>query len=445
MAVADLKTKAKESFKRKRYELAIEAYQEYLKFETDDEEAMTGFLEAAEKLRETRGKSLFGGMLSKVSIGGKDPKKRMAACLRALAKKPDDKGVLMTLGAAAMEANAFGSGVVAYKKAAEADPDDNEPWKRLGEALGKQGKIKEALAALTNAVSINRRDQEAQKLRKNLAAEGALKISGFETAGSSRDLIKDKKVVEELEAEARIQLTPEHAANELDKIREQADAEPDNPRIKVRMADLLLQQGDEAGAIEQLKAGLAIDPANYELSVRVGDMELGKYKTAYRTAKDALQAAPDDAAAKSAHDEAYQALIQASLKEYGRRVQEHPLDLPERFRLGQWLLQSGKVDEALAEFQQTVRDPSRKVDSLLLQAKCFEKKNITKLAVKKLEEAVTEFPTLASAKAKTIYYTYGDLLERSGDTDKARDIFERIVEEDAAYKDVLDRLSKLSS
>jgi tetratricopeptide (TPR) repeat protein len=126
-------------------------------------------------------------------------------------------------------------------------------------------------------------------------------------------------------------------------------------------------------------------------------------------------------------------------------VKEHPLDLGERFRLGRWLLSSGRIDEALAEFQQTVRDPHRKVDSLMLQARCFEKKNITNLAVKKLEEAIQEFPTLASPKAKGIYYDYGDLLARTGKNEEARAIFEKIVEEDAAYKDVLERLSALSA
>ena len=37
-----------------------------------------------------------------------------------------------------------------------------------------------------------------------------------------------------------------------------------------------------------------------------------------------------------------------------------------------------------------------------------------------------------------------DLLERKGDTEKAREIFELIVEAEANYKDALDRLSKLS-
>jgi tetratricopeptide (TPR) repeat protein len=123
-------------------------------------------------------------------------------------------------------------------------------------------------------------------------------------------------------------------------------------------------------------------------------------------------------------------------------VREHPLDLGERFRLGRWLLQAGRVDEALAEFQQTVRDPNRKVDSLVQQAQCFEQKGILSLASKKLEEALTEFPTLSSPKAKEVHYRYGILLERSGDAAGAAKIWERIVEEDAAYRDVLDRLSK---
>ena len=445
MAISDLKNKAREAFRRKRYEMAVEAYQEYLKFEADDEEAVEGFLQAALKLRETRGKSLFGGMLAKASVGGKDPKKRIAGALRGLAKAPDNKGLLMALGDAAMESGASQAGVVAYKHAAEADPEDNLAWKRLGQALGKEGRIKEALSALGEAVRISPRDQEALKLRKNLAAEGALKISGFETAKSSRDLIKDKNVATDLEMESRLQLTPEHAASEIEKIQAQIAENENDARLRMRLADLLLQKNEEEAAIESLEAALALEPSNYDLSVRIGDLKLAGRTRAYKAARDAMQGSPDDAALKSAHDEAYAGLIEASLTEYGRRVKEHPLDLAERFRLGNWLFRSGKVDEALAEFQQTVRDPHRKVDSLVLQAKCFEQKNITNLASRKLAEAVEEFPTLTSPKAKSVFYDYADLLARTGETEKARAIFERIVEEDAAYKDVLTRLSELST
>ncbi len=444
MAVSDLKTKARDMFRRKQYEMAVSAYTEYLRFEPDDAEAATGFFQAAKKAREAKGKGMFGGMLSKMSIGGKDPTKRMAACWRALGKNPENKGVLMLLGDAASQAGAFNAASVAYKQAAEADETDAEPWKRLGEALGRRGDIKEALDALRRACEINPRDQEANKLRKNLAAEGALKLSGYETAKSSRDLIKDKDVAHELESESRMQLTAEHAASELEKMQAEVAEDPNNSRLLVRLADLEEQAGDPAASMATLKRALAADTENYELSVRIGNRELEVIKVAYRDATAAYKAAPDDAGAKSAVDAAKTALIEGHLTEHERRVKEHPLDLAARFSLGRWQLEAGRVDEALAEFQQTVRDPNRKVDSLRLQARCFEKKNLIGLAAKKLEEAVQSFPALASPKAKEVFYEYADMLERKGDVDQAKAYFEQIVEADASYRDALDRLSKLS-
>lgn len=441
MGVADLKTKGREAFKRKRYELAIAAYLEYLQFEPNDGEAVEGFFQAAAKANESKGKSLFGGL---ARVGGKDPKKRMASCFRALAKNPKNKSVLMSLGEAALLANAPAAGAAAYKRAADLDPDDSTPWKRLGEALGRNGNIQEALDALRRAVEIDPRDQEAQKLRKNLAAEGALKISGYETAKSSRELIRDKQAAEELEQEVRMQLTPEHAASEIERMKTELEAEPTS-RGYVRLADLQLSRQDEAGAKASFQKAIELEPDNYDLTVRLGDLELRAREAAFKSAKQALAANPDDASVKARHDEAMKALVEGSLEEYGRRVREHPLDLGERFRYGRWLLQAGQVDEALAEFQQTVRDPNRKTESLRFQARCFAKKNLIGLALKKMEEAVQDFPTLASPKAKDVYYEYADMLERKEEREKARDVFERIVESDASYRDALKRLETLSA
>ena len=53
--------------------------------------------------------------------------------------------------------------------------------------------------------------------------------------------------------------------------------------------------------------------------------------------------------------------------------------------------------------------------------------------------------TMNSEKAKDIFYDYADLLERSGDGAKAREVFEQIVEEDASFRDALTRLSALAA
>ena len=193
MAVSDLKTKARDAFRRRQYDLAVEMYLEALRFDPNDPETLDGFFTAAIKAREMKGKAIFGGMFSKVSIGkSRDPQKRMQACFRGLAKNPEDKGLLLTLGQAAGDADAGETAVAAYKRATEIDADDAEAWKRLGQFHGRRGRIKEALAALDEAVRLSPRDQESVKLRKNLAAEGALQTGRYDKAGSSRELMKDQ-------------------------------------------------------------------------------------------------------------------------------------------------------------------------------------------------------------------------------------------------------------
>lgn len=444
MAFDDLKNKAKEAFRRKNYELAVQIYLEAFQFGANDGEAVEGFFAAAKKLNEGKGKGLFGGMFSGMSVpGGRDPMKRMAGAFRALAKNPEHKGTLMTLGDAAVEAGQLEAAIGGYKRAAEQDEGDPDPWKRLGQALAKRGRIQEALQALDAAVKAAPRDQEAIKLRKDVAAEGALKIGGYETARSSRELIKDKDVAQKLETEQRLQLTPEHAASEIEKVMAQCQSEPTSSRLRVRLGELHLQRGEEAKALEAFEEAVRLDPRNFDLGVRVGDLRLRGLEDTLRKAREAMEKAPGDAAAKQQAVAAEKVLIDARLVEFTRRVKEHPLDLAERFKLGRTLLAAGRIEEATAEFQQTVRDPNRKVDSLLLLARCFEANNLHGLALKKVEEAVADFPTLTSPKARDVHYAHADLLARMGKNPEARAIFERLYEEDITYRDVAQRLKSL--
>ena len=446
MGVPELKKKAQDAFRRKQYDLAVEVYLEALRYGANDRELVEGFFQAARKARETKGKALFGGKFSRMGLkGSRDPEKRMAACFRGLAKNPEDKQLLIALGEAAGERGAEETAVAAYRSATEVDPDDAASWKYLGEFLGRCGRVKEALDALGRSVQLNPKDQEAAKLRKNLAAEGALQAGRYHEAGSSRELMKDQDEARRLEKSGRIQLTPEHAAHEVDELRAKLAETPDNARMHVRLAELLLQTGDEDGAREALQAAVRLDPQNFDLSVRLGDMKLRRYQAKARDAKAAHEADPTDPALETARKEAMREFLDAQRVEYSRRVQEHPMDLSERFRLGRTLLALGDFDGAAAEFQQVVRDPRRKTESLMLLAKCFEGKNLTSLAIKKLEEAMGDFPSPTSPQAKDVHYAYADLLDRSGEKEKARQTFEGIFEIDITFRDVSKRLEALTA
>jgi tetratricopeptide (TPR) repeat protein len=449
MSVADLKAKAREAFKRKNYDHAVDVYLEAIQFSPDDIELYEGLQQAAEKRKEGKGKSMFGGGLGGLAIEAvRDPGKRIIACARYLAKNPGDKGVAMKLGDAAVDAGHVDAAIYAYRTAAKADPDDNVAWKKLGHLLYRRGRIQESLDAFGEAVRLDPKDQEALKMRKNLAAEGALKTSGFETAKSSRELLRDKEMASQLERERRIQLSAQDAQDEAGRLRAELAKAPPGPatnRTRIRLADILLQKGEAEAGLSMLEEALREEPGNYDLSVRIGDIKLARIQEDFQRAKARLEGTPEDAGARSALEAARGDLIEARLSEYGRRVREHPTDLAEHYKYGATLLMAGRVDDAIGEFQQTVRDPKRKTDSLMLLGECFEKKNMLDLAAKKLAEAAADFPLLTSERAKDVAYRLASLHERRGAVAEARKEFERIYEVDISYRDVAKRVQSLTS
>ena len=444
MGVSDLKSKAREAFKRKSYEHAVEIYVEALQFAPDDAEILEGFLQAATKSREGHGRSIFGGM-GKLALGTiREPTKRLVAAARHLAKHPEDRGAWMSVGEAGEAGGNLNAAQFGYKTAAKLNPDDNEAWKRLGAVLYRLGRIKEAMDAYDQAVRIDGKDQEALKMRKNLAAEGALKMSGYETAKSSRDLIRDKDVAGRLERDQRLQMTDQDATDEAARLRAEVAKDPAGAlRTRMRLADVLLQKGDRAGSLAELLEVQKLDPSNYDITVRIGDMSLTVVQEAFDRAKAAFQADESDAT-RAGLEKARADLLAARLAEFGRRVREHPTDLSERYKLGATFLMAGRLDEAIGEFQKTVQDPRRKTDSLLRLGECFEKKQLLDLAAKQIAKAAEDFPTLASDRAKEIVYRLAELHERRGAKEEACREYTRIYEVDIGYKDVATKLAALS-
>lgn len=442
MGVAELKAKARDAFKRKNYDHAIEIYVEAFQYALDDLDLIEGFHQAASKAREGKGKSMFGG-LGRAALGAtRDPEKRLVACLRHLAKHPEDKGAWMEFGSSGEDAKQLNAAMYGFKVAAKLDPEDNEAWKRLGSALYRQGKIKEASEAYGEAVRIDPKDQDAIKMRKNLAAEGALKMSGYETAKSSRDLIKNKDVAGQLERDTRLQLTDQDAVDEVARLRADIVKNPATAgRTRIRLSDVLLQKGEMAAAMTELELAVQADPSNYDLATKLGDLKLSAIQEDFEKAKAAFKAAgeTDDTALRAARTK----LLEARLAEYGRRVREHPTDLAERYKLGATFLMAGKTNEAVGEFQKTVQDPRRKIDSLLRLGECFEKMNMLDLAAKQVQKAAEDFPNMATDRAKEITYRLGELHERRGAKDDAKREYMKIYEVDIGYRDVSDRLTKL--
>jgi tetratricopeptide (TPR) repeat protein len=213
----------------------------------------------------------------------------------------------------------------------------------------------------------------------------------------------------------------------------------------VRLAEVLLQKGDVDEAEQVLETAHRLDPSNYDLSVRLGDLRLSRLKDAFDRAKERYEGASGDAAAKAALETARTTMLEARLREYGRRVHDHPTDLAERYRYGATLLMSGRIDDAIGEFQKTVADPKRKTESLLHLGECFERKNMLDLAAKQVQRAAEDFPVLTTVRAKEVAYRLAELHERRGAREEARKEYMRIYEVDISFRDVSKKVQELAS
>jgi len=437
--------KAEEAVRRRNYDFAISLYLQLLQISPNNQKARSGLYEAAlrqhDRKRGGKGKKKSGGGIgSSLGIlmrtgGRKDPNAVIAACDKMLARNPRDVTALERLGYAASKAGHIEAAVFAFGKLLELKSDDLQAAKNLGRLQQRLGDIEDALKSYDRALQINPGDQESIKARKDLAAEAAIRGHGYAEARSTMDLLKDKDQARELELTERVVLDKQGISEALARVQERIKESPDDRKLLNRLGELLEQKGDLAEAREVFARLLALEPNNFDHRERIGDLKIREQEVVQeRLDRDE----PDsEAAAAAKHD-----LEQLKVTEFTWRVEEHPTDLPQRFRFGEALYQVGRWDDAVAEFQKTVKDPRKRLDSQVMMANAFMKKGMLDLAAKQLERAL-EHAGDGTRRAMQIRYNLGLILEKQGKREEARGEYMLVYERDINFRDVKARLESL--
>jgi len=433
--------KGEEALKKKNYDYAIDIFLQTVALAPNDRRAREGLRKAELKKYERSYPSAL--LVSITGLGArigmffaglnrkKNPEGFMLACEKFLVKDPKNRKVNMELGAASADAGHIDAAVFAYETAAEHNPTDTAALKKWAELLWKKGEISKAHEVICRAVDIDPHDQDAVKMRKNIAAEGSLKETGFETAKSSRDLVKDKSLAGKLEADQRIHRTSGDLESEKARLEQRLRTEPDNADLWIDLAETLQKMRDYAGASNALDRAASKRPGDTQIEFQKGDFAIQRLEEEIYT----LQKAGNAAAARTKEAE----LLAYRIGEYQKRVRAYPTDLTLRFKLGDLLQQSGRLDDAIAQFQQTVRDPKYKSQSQLMLGRAFAGKGQFDLADRQLEQAL-EGQAGMTEMMKEILYERGDVAERAGRPEKAKEFFGRIYEVDIQFRDVAKRL-----
>ena len=444
MNIAKLIDKGEEALKKKNFDYAIEILLQAVSFGPNNRRARELLRQAELKKYEhaypSKGVVAVFGLPAKlgIAIAGlskkTNPEAYMMACEKFLTKDPKNKGVNMALGAAAAIGGHLETAIFAYETASEHNPGDPASLKRLGQLLWKNGQISEAHEVYDKVVRLRPQDQEAVKARKNLAAEMSLKETGFESARSSRDLVKDKEAAGKLEQETRMYQTDQDLEERRAAIQKKLEAEPNDVVALQQLADVSKRLKDWDTAIRSMDRAVELKPDDTPLAFARGDLKMDQLE---QQKLDLLRDGKEAEAEKLTKE-----LLDFQVEEFRRRVKVYPTALNLRFRLGELLYGQGLLDEAIGEFQQTVRDPKFRAESQLRLGRAFKLKGQYELAQRQLDHAL-EGQAGLTERVKEIRYEIGDVYDRMGKKAEAKAEFGKIYEQDIAYRDVADRLARL--
>jgi len=445
--------KANEALRKKNFDYAISLYHQVLQLKPDHGEARRELRQAlvrrAEYKQIPRLIALLQGLHQRAGIllGTvlKQPSQVILAAEGYLRNDPRNRNVNHALASALERAGHRNSAVAVWEFLGEDERIGDHALKQAGALYYSMAQLERALGCYETVLKRSPRDSEAEKMRKNLAAEGVLSSGSYDPSRSSRELIRDSGKQQVLEASQKMVTTEDERALLRTSLEQALESNPADRRARRELAEHHVKHREYAQAISVLEAGLALDPGSYELKERIGDIRILDLEQQIREARK--HAEQGDPAAGTDLVDLAREKQDFEIEEFTRRVKEHPTDLDLRFRLGRLLLAAGRIGAAIENFQHSVKDPRRRVDSLIGLGQAFERNDMLDLAQKQFETAL-ESVDGSSDRSVEIVYSLAVLLEKAGgpgDLEQARARFESIYEKDIHYKDVAARLEALRS
>lgn len=316
-------------------------------------------------------------------------------------------------------------------------PKDKQLVVEFAEFAAQNGGEAAAAAerALDDLIRSTGFDPDLAQAQKNLSARKTMDEGGYnkleDGKGSFRDILKDKKEAVILEQSNRVQQTEDTAARLIKEYEARLVNEPDNLKMLRSLAELYAEKKQFDRSLELFdrikqsansSADSALDRIIADTKVKQMDFQLAQLNPF----------APDHA------DQA--AKLQASKKEFmleecRQRVEKYPTDLAIRFEYGQLLFETGKITEAIAEFQKAQQNPNKRISAMSYLAQCFAKRGMNESSVRMLQNAIKEKPAFDDEK-KDLIYNLGCVLDTMGRKNEALEQFLQIYETDISYRDV---------
>jgi len=440
--VESLYKRADESFRKHQYDYARDLFRQIITFMPDHEKAHEGLkVTLIRKFQEGGATSKFKLIAMKGSFevqvkSTKDPSKRIESCLNYLNDDPTNGKVRAILSEALLTLGHANAAAVESKMALQDDPGNILALKTMVQAFSQTGRIKEAQNALDRVAGLVKDDRDLERLRRDLAAQQTMK-QGFDAASQDgfRSALKNADMADDLAKRSKLVQTDADFQALVQEIEGSMGDAPTDPKYPKQIGDLYFdKKKDYTAARDWYKKASQLAPQDSVLKDKVDDCDLKMWELKRIAAQKASDPKLNDIRL---------AELKARIASFERRVMDRPTDMGLRYDLGLAYLAGSMNDKAIAEFQQSVKDPKRKSLSHFNLGKAFQRKKMFDMADKQFVSA--EADVVSQDYRLDIMYHRAKLAAEAGKLPFAIELGNKIVEIDINYKDIAQLVEKWGS
>jgi hypothetical protein len=295
--------------------------------------------------------------------------------------------------------------------------------------------LDKAVAACQRALSLRPDDNGLKDEYKNLTAELTMVKGHYDGTGDFRKSIKDKEKQEHLYSQERVVKTEKWRDLAIKEARKALVQDPTHHKNIVNLANALADQETEAATQEavSLLEKAYQDQNDFSFKDKADQLVIRQLRRQIRQmAKDS----PERQALETQ-------LQETELEHYRLCVENYPTDLKYKYEYGLRLMSAERYDQAIPYFQESRRDPGRRLLSMNQIGLAFLSKGWLTDATDVFQEALSLHETKDDALGKELRYHLARVYEEQGSLENALDIYRKIAQADFAYRDVSERVTKL--